>query len=86
MLGNIKPKRDYIDVRDVVNSIVKILRKKISKKTDIINIYNQSNYSICNILKTISNKLKITIQVTVDKKPLRNFDCPYQTGSNKKLL
>tara|TARA_B100000787_G_scaffold47561_1_gene34140 strand:- start:5685 stop:6011 length:327 start_codon:yes stop_codon:yes gene_type:complete len=86
MLGNIKPKRDYIDVRDVVNSIVKILRKKISKKTDIINIYNQSNYSISNILKILSNELKTTIQVAVDKKLLRKFDWPYQTDSNKKLL
>jgi nucleoside-diphosphate-sugar epimerase len=86
MLGNIKPKRNYIDVRDVLNSIVKILRKKISKKTDIINIYNQSNYSITNFLKILSNKLKTTIQVIVDKKLLRKFDWPYQTGFNKKLL
>ena len=85
-LGNILAKRDYIDVRDVANSFVKIIKLEISKKFEIINICNQSNYSIKDILKIISKELKTTIKVKIDKKRIRKFDRPYQTGLNQKLI
>lgn len=84
-LGNINSKRDYIDVRDVANSIVKIIKSTL-KKSEVINICNNSNYSIKNIIKIISKVLKIKINVSVDKKRIRKFDRPHQTGSNKKLI
>jgi|TARA_B100001093_G_C26858971_1_gene1028937 nucleoside-diphosphate-sugar epimerase len=85
-LGNILAKRDYIDVRDVANSFVKIIKLEISKKFEIINICNQSNYSIKDILKIISKELKTTIKVKIDKKRIRKFDRPHQTGLNQKLI
>jgi UDP-glucose 4-epimerase len=85
-LGNILAKRDYIDVRDVANSFVKIIKLNISKKFEIINICNQSNYSIKDILKIISKELKTIIKVKIDKKRIRKFDRPHQTGLNQKLI
>ena len=85
-LGNIFAKRDYIDVRDVAKSLTKIIRLRLSKKSEIINICNQSNYSIKDILKIISYELGTIIKVKIDKKRLRKFDRPHQTGSNKKLI
>ena len=85
-LGNINAKRDYIDVRDVANSITKIIKLKLSKKSEIINICNNSNYSVKDIIKIISKIFKTKIRVNVDKKKLRKFDRPHQTGSNKKLI
>ena len=85
-LGNIFAKRDYIDVRDVAKSLTQIIKLRLSKKSEIINICNQSNYSIKDILKIISQELRTTIEVKIDKKRLRKFDRPHQTGSNKKLI
>ena len=85
-LGNILAKRDYIDVRDVANSLTKIIRLKLSKKSEIINISNQSNYSIKDILKIMSQELKTSIKVKIDKKRIRKFDRPHQIGSNNKLI
>ena len=85
-LGNIFAKRDYIDVRDVASSLTKIIRLRFSKKSEVINICNQSNYSIKDILKIISQELRTIIKVKIDKKRLRKFDRPHQTGSNKKLI
>ena len=67
-LGNINAKRDYIDVRDVANSITKIIKLKLSKKSEIINICNNSNYSVKDIIKIISKIFKTKIRVNVDKK------------------
>ena len=85
-LGNINAKRDYIDVRDVANSISKIIKLKLSKNSEIINVCNNSNYSIKDIIKIISQILKTKIKIHIDKKRLRKFDRPHQTGSNKKLI
>jgi UDP-glucose 4-epimerase len=85
-LGNILAKRDYVDVRDVANSLTKIIRLKLSKKSEIINISNQSNYSIKDILKIISQELRTVIKVKIDKKRIRKFDRPHQIGSNRKLI
>ncbi len=85
-LGNILAKRDYIDVRDVANSLTKIIQLKLTKKSEIINISNQSNYSIKDILKIISQELRTVIEVKIDKKRIRKFDRPHQIGSNKKLI
>ena len=85
-LGNIFAKRDYIDVRDVAKSLTQIIKLRLSKKSEIINICNQSNYSIKDILKIISQELRTIIKVKIDKKRLRKFDRPHQTGSNKKLI
>lgn len=85
-LGNIKAKRDYIDVRDVANALKQMIRFKLTKKFEIINISNQSNYSIKDILRILSVELKTIIKVIVDERRLRKFDRPHQTGSNKKLI
>ena len=85
-LGNIFAKRDYIDVRDVANCFVKLIKLKISKKFEIVNICNQSNHSIKDILKIISKELKTKIIVQIDKKRIRKFDRPHQTGLNQKLI
>jgi UDP-glucose 4-epimerase len=85
-LGNIFAKRDYIDVRDVANCFVKLIKLKISKKSEIINICNQSNHSIKDILKIISKELETKIIVQIDKKRIRKFDRPHQTGLNQKLI
>ena len=60
-------------------------KTKAIKKIKIINICNNSNYSVKDIIKIISKIFKTKIRVNVDKK-LRKFDRPHQTGSNKKLI
>ena len=84
-LGNIKSKRDYIDVVDVARSIHDIIELKTDTKPNIINICNQTSYSIKDIVKIISKELDIKIIINVDKKRIRKFDRPHQTGSNNKL-
>jgi UDP-glucose 4-epimerase len=85
-LGNIKPKRDYIDTKDVAKSISKIIKLKLKNQKEIINICNQTSYSIKDILNIISKEYNTKINVGVDSKRIRKVDRPHQTGSNKKLV
>lgn len=84
-LGNIKTRRDYIDVRDTASCLKLMISKKFKKKYEILNICNQVSYSVQDIVKYISNIIKIKIQIVIDPKKIRKIDRPNQTGSNGKI-
>ena len=70
---------------DVARSIYDIIGLSTDTKSNIINICNQTSYSIKDIVNIISKELDIKIIINVDKKRIRKFDRPHQTGSNNKL-
>jgi len=84
-LGNLKPRRDYIDADDVASALLKLSQFKAKKNFDIFNISCGKEYSVQNIVEIIANQLKMIINIKVDKKRVRKLDRISQVGSNNKI-
>ncbi len=85
LLGNIKSKRDYIDVRDTAKCLSLMIKKKSKTGFEILNVCNQTNYSVKEIVETIGKILKSKIIIKIDPKKIRKVDRHSQIGSNKKI-
>ena len=85
LLGNIRSKRDYIDVRDTAKYLSLMIQKKSISKIEILNVCNQVDYSAKDIVKAISKVLKNKINIKIDTNKIRKIDRSSQIGSNKKI-
>lgn len=84
-MGNIKPKRDYVDADDVALVLSKLFTLKIRNKIEIFNICTSSEYSVRDIIRKIELLLKTKIVIKIDKSKIRKVDRISQVGSNMKL-
>ena len=84
-LGNIKTKRDYIDVRDTAYCLSLMIPKKLKSNYEIFNVCNQVSFSVQDIVKNIGKILNKKILIKIDPKKKRKIDRPDQTGSNVKI-
>ncbi len=84
-LGNIKTRRDYIDVRDTANCLNLMITKKLKSNYEIFNVCNKVSYSVVNIVEKIGIILNKKIIIKIDPKKKRKIDRPNQTGSNIKI-
>lgn len=84
-LGNIHTKRDYIHVEDTSSAIAEVALDKSQKKMNVFNIGSASDYSVEDIVLTISYLMNkdITIEISQDK--VRKVDRPTQLSSIKKI-
>ena len=85
LLGNLKTKRDYIDVRDTAKCLNLMIHKKFNSNYEILNVCNKVSFSVKDIVKNIGNTLHKEILINVDPKKIRKIDRPNQTGSNIKI-
>lgn len=83
LVGNIKVKRDFLDVRDVVDAYYKLLHT--GKKGEVYNVCSGKAVSLQEIIKTTSDILDITPNIEVDKTRLRPNDTMLVLGCNDKL-
>lgn len=82
-VGNLKTKRDFLDIRDAVNAY-----ELLSKKGVIGEIYNVCSgkcLSIEGILKILLKFTNITINIKIDKKKVRKLDISFKTSDNSKI-
>lgn len=82
-VGNLKTKRDFLDIRDAVNAY-----ELLSKKGVIGEIYNVCSgkcLSIEEILKILLKFTNITINIKIDKKKVRKLDISFKTSDNSKI-
>lgn len=84
-LGNLRSRRDYIDVRDTAKYLSLMIEKKSIPKIEILNVCNQMDYSVRDIVKAIGKVLKNKINIKIDNKKIRKIDRTSQIGSNKKI-
>lgn len=86
LLGNTRPRRDYISADDVASALVAIIKSESGDKSlDIVNICNNVEYSVTDIVQIISNILGIKINVETDPAKIRKIDRISQLGNNGKL-
>jgi GDP-4-dehydro-6-deoxy-D-mannose reductase len=82
-VGNLKPRRDYSDVRDVVRAYDILLKK--GKRGEVYNISTGAAPSLRTILRTLLSFSTRKIEVRVDPEKLRKADILFLTGSNRKI-
>ena len=86
-LGNLKAKRDFIDVRDVANAISKLCTKKYSslKNNKIVNLASGKTISLMNVLNIIKKITKSNFKIKINEKKLRKNDNPVILASINKI-
>ncbi|UCG71163.1 MAG: GDP-mannose 4,6-dehydratase [Thermoplasmata archaeon] len=82
-VGNLEPRRDITDVRDVVNALWLLCEK--GKRGDVYNICSSKAYRIKDILTMAIGLSKTKIEPQVDPKKLRPTDEPIIMGDNGKI-
>jgi len=82
-VGNLKVKRDYSSVRDVVRAYTLLLQK--GRKGETYNVCSGKLPSLQNILDILLSYSSHSIEVQVDPKKLRKVDITHLAGSNEKI-
>jgi GDP-4-dehydro-6-deoxy-D-mannose reductase len=83
-MGNLSPKRDFVDVRDVVSALVVIGNQGKSK--EIYNICSGKSISIRNYLELIVKELGIKPEISIDQNRVNPNDLKDLVGDNSKII
>lgn len=82
-IGDTSAKRDFTDVRDVVQAYVTLLEK--GSRGDVYNIGSGKSHSIQSVLDTLLSFSRVEIRVEPDKKLFRPLDAPELLCDNTKI-
>ncbi|MFC2166269.1 GDP-mannose 4,6-dehydratase, partial [Acidobacteriota bacterium] len=82
-VGNIDVKRDFLDVRDVVNAYILLMKK--GEKGEIYNISSGNAISLREILTILLSFSTEVIEIEVDPKRKRKIDIPLLVGDCQKF-
>lgn len=83
-VGNLKAKRDFTDVRDVVKAYFELIKSGINGET--YNVGSGVAIGIDEILNIILSMSKVKIDVLVDEKKLRPVDVPVIKADISKII
>lgn len=83
LVGNLQPRRDFLDVRDVVDAYAALARS--GSGGEIYNVCSGSAISIREILGELIRIANVPVQVREDPERIRPVDVPVLYGSNEKL-
>ena len=82
-VGNIKTKRDYLDIYDICTGLIAIAKK--GRRGEIYNICSGRSISMEEILRMMINKSGLNVKIIIDKKRIKKSDINDTYGSNKKI-
>ena len=82
-LGNLDPKRDLSDVRDVVRAYVAIMR--VGRAGQPYNVCSGRHLSIRELVETFVARAKVPLTVTQDPALFRPNDTPMMVGDHSRL-
>ncbi|UCE66373.1 MAG: GDP-mannose 4,6-dehydratase, partial [Candidatus Zixiibacteriota bacterium] len=82
-VGNLKVKRDYTDVRDVVRAYMDIIEK--GKPGKPYNVCSGKGYTLSDLLKKYRSMAGKDIEVMKDQSRMRPVDIPILIGSNNRI-
>lgn len=83
-VGDLTPKRDFTDVRDIVNAYLLLAKK--GKPGEIYNIGSGKSYSIKEILTKLIKLSKSKIEIKENKSLFRKSDIPIFISDNNKFM
>ena len=82
-VGNLKARRDFLDIRDVVRSYWEIVRQ--GRPGVVYNVCRGSSVAIEDVLTRLIGMSSVRISVEVDSSKLRPIDVPDFVGDNTRL-
>lgn len=82
-VGNTEVRRDFLDVRDVVNAYVRLMEK--ARKGEVYNICSGQAVALKDVLGMLLSFTSISIETRVDPQKLRKTDIPLLVGDNRKI-
>jgi GDP-4-dehydro-6-deoxy-D-mannose reductase len=82
-VGNVEVRRDFLDVRDVCDAYVVLLKKGRSGET--YNVCSGRSYRIRDLLDRMAELAGVKVKVHVDEKRLRPVDVPELRGDPTKM-
>lgn len=82
-VGNLKPVRDYIDVRDVVRAYWLIIEQ--GTPGEVYNVCSGEGYSVKEVLDMLIRKTGISVHIVERAARVRSVDIPISVGSYAKL-
>jgi GDP-4-dehydro-6-deoxy-D-mannose reductase len=82
-VGNTEVKRDFLDVRDVVDAYVCLMEK--AHRGEVYNICSGRAIALKDVLDILLSFTSSSIEVCVDPQKLRKTDIPLLVGDNRKI-
>lgn len=82
-VGNLEPRRDYSDVRDVVRAYALLMKK--GERGEVYNVASGKAPSLKSVLRTLRSFSERRIEVRVDPEKLRKSDILHLAGSIRKI-
>lgn len=83
LVGNLEAKRDFLDVRDVIEAYIILITK--GEPGEVYNVCSGKAYSLQDYLNDLIALSSKKIEVRIDPKKLRPIDNPVYCGDNTKL-
>lgn len=83
-VGNLEAKRDYTDVRDMVEAYWLAVKK--CKAGEVYNICNKKAYSIGTVLEILLSLSNAKVKIKKDLARMRPSDVPILIGDNSKFI
>jgi GDP-4-dehydro-6-deoxy-D-mannose reductase len=82
-IGNVKPQRDYTDVRDLVRAYDLLMQE--GKPGEVYNVCSMKSHSVKECLDILISKARVPITVAVDRSRYRADEIDIQVGNSSKL-
>lgn len=82
-VGNLEPRRDYTDVRDVVRAYGLLMKN--GESGEVYNVASGKAPSLHTVLRTLLSFSERRIAIRVDPEKLRKSDILHLAGSNRKI-
>ncbi|MCK8489211.1 GDP-mannose 4,6-dehydratase [Paenibacillus sp. MBLB2552] len=83
-VGNLNVKRDFLDVRDVVDAYFLLMEKGVSG--EVYNVSSQQAVSVSDLLDLLTQLSKVkSLNIEVDPNKLRHNETPVKFGDSSKI-
>lgn len=82
-VGNLNSKRDFTDVRDVVNGY--LLAAEKGKTGEVYNVCSGRSIKVADVLEKLITTSGVRVDLEIDKSLFRPIDIPEYYGSNEKI-
>ncbi|MBC5798997.1 MAG: GDP-mannose 4,6-dehydratase [Candidatus Eremiobacteraeota bacterium] len=83
-VGNLEPRRDFLDVRDVVRAYVDLAER--GREGEVYNVCSGTPTKIADVLRTLVTIARVGVEIREDAALLRPADAPLLYGDNAKLV
>jgi GDP-4-dehydro-6-deoxy-D-mannose reductase len=81
--GNLKPVRDFLDVRDVVEAYLRLLTAGVPGET--YNVARGQGISLLQLFQRLAELIGVRVEAVTDPALVRTGDIPYLVGDPGKL-